>query len=221
MENRVEIQSEIRESFYRGWRKVLSEETEKYPTLGISKINEVDPKEAGHPNTLLMHKLEFNDHSKINIRLVQNNPDDVNIPSKLLNLLKGKKEINPNYPFVVVEYQILKSDSQSSNKKYFKEFGKLLSPILNSTEKLWKPKTMDELIWGKAIVRKDNGIIPAKVGISDNDALTVYISQPLYWFWDNYIHTRDSLGDYMSVWIRSIKNVIPKVYEVAKKWAYK
>jgi hypothetical protein len=83
-----------------------------------------------------------------------------------------------------------------------------------------KPKTLDDLLLGKMYVRRDTGTIPAKVGISDSGALTVYISQPLFWFWNSYIRTNNDLPNYLAVWIRSIKKLIPKIDSVAKEWTY-
>lgn len=217
MENKGEL--ETKQRFTEGYKKALFGLVENNPTLGILKIDEVDPEEFGHTNTLMMHRIEFADHSKISVRCGFGDPKARYARKNLPNLPFLDKK-NPKYPFFIAEYRVLKPEVHSS-RHLLKQFKKLLSPVLLPNKGPTKPSSLDDLVLGKMFVRKDTGVIPAKVGISDANELTVYIRQPLFLFWDSYLETSSNLGDYMAVWIRSLKGVIPEVDKVAKKWAYK
>ncbi|MGB6838933.1 MAG: hypothetical protein WBD86_00085 [Microgenomates group bacterium] len=213
MENKGEL--EERPWFVEGYKKALFGLAENHPPLQILKIDEVDPQEFGHKDAWMMHRIEFADHSKISVMCGPGWPTDKNLLDH--PLLGGKK---PNYPFITVEYRILTLEAHP-NKRLLREFEKLLSPVLSPAEKPSKPSSLDELVYGEMYVRKDTGHIPPKVGISDARELVVSIHQPLYLFWGSHIETRRNLKDYMAVWVRSIKRVIPKVDRTAKEWGYK
>lgn len=210
----------VRASFFRGWKKAINEVPKFYPDLKIDAIRETEePDKKGGNGTLLMHEIEFIDHSIIKVRLKKNDPNGPDLLDKaaMLLLLDVPKK---NYPFVVVEYQISKPDIKWA-RKHLKEFKKIMNPILESKKTDTKPDPLDVILWSKMLVNKYTETIPAKVGISDSGALTIFISNPLFLFWNNYIQTNDNLKDYMAVWIRSIAKVIPAVQKKANEWAYK
>lgn len=207
--------------FTKYYEKHLSKLAEEHPTLGILKIDELNPKESKHPNALSIHRIEFTDHSKIALRYQLENPDKelglLKLP-KLPSLKKGKPE-KPK-PFLIAEYRILEFDSRPN---YFrlKQINESLSPILSHLKTDFKPSSLDNLVLGQTFVKKsESSVIPVKLGISDANELTAYISQPLHFFWDDWGALQE-FGGYLALWTRSLKRVIPEVHKIATELVYK
>lgn len=195
--------------FVKGWRESIY--TAKQDSrLNIMTVNEISQNPQQDRATIMHHQLFLEELDRpIDIRLVRNNPEGTPLLDKVAKLFLLEVEV-PQHPFVIVEYELPKPPI----KAYFR-YLKMVKSILSS-ETVMTDDNNPLYQLDKIFISKETETLPIKLNETQRGRLTAYISQPLGYFCNSYLNTKDLLLGYMTVWIRSIKNIGPKIDKFSK-----